>query len=48
MLSVKLANIEDDWLWRSGMTDNMVGFGYFSRLGLENVEGIMGNIAGGV
>jgi hypothetical protein len=27
------------------MTDNMVGFGYFSRLGLESVEGIMGNIA---
>jgi hypothetical protein len=30
------------------MTDNMseVEFGYFGRLGLENMEGRMGNIAG--
>jgi hypothetical protein len=30
------------------MTGNMVGFGYFGRLGLENAEGMMGNIAGGM
>jgi hypothetical protein len=50
MLFVELAKVEDDWLWRSGMTGNMpeVGFGYFGRLGLENVEGRTGNIAGDV
>jgi hypothetical protein len=39
--------VEDDWLWHSGMTGNMskVGFGYFGRLGLENAECRMGNIA---
>jgi hypothetical protein len=47
MLSVGLAKVEDDWLWCSGMTSNMLkdGFGYFGRLGLENVEGRIGNIA---
>jgi hypothetical protein len=50
MLSVKLAKVEGDWLWRSGMTSNMleIGFGYFGRLWLESVEGRMGNIAGDV
>jgi hypothetical protein len=35
-------------LCRSDMTGNMpeVGFVYFVRLGLENAEGRMGNIAG--
>jgi hypothetical protein len=48
MLFVKLAKVEDDWLWRSGMIGNMpeAGFGYFGRLGLENAEGRMGNIVG--
>jgi hypothetical protein len=48
MLSVELAKVEDDWLWSSGMTSNMleVGFGYFGRLGLENAKGRTGNIAG--
>jgi hypothetical protein len=48
MLFVELVKVEDDWLWRSGMTGNMseVGFGYFGRLGLENAEGRMRNIAG--
>jgi hypothetical protein len=48
MLFVELVKVEDDWLWRSGMTGNMpeVGFGYFGRLELENAEGRMGNIAG--
>jgi hypothetical protein len=47
VLSVELVKVEDDWLWRSGMTGNMpeVGFVYFCRLGLENAEGRMGNIA---
>jgi hypothetical protein len=49
MLSVELAKVEGNWLWRSGMTSNMseVGFGY-GRLGLESVEGGMGNITGDV
>jgi hypothetical protein len=48
MLSVELAKVEGDWLWRSGMTGNMleIGFGCFGRLGLESAEGGMGNIAG--
>jgi hypothetical protein len=48
MLSIELVKVEDDWLGHSGMTSNMpkVGFGYFGRLGLENAEGGMGNIAG--
>jgi hypothetical protein len=48
MLSVGMTKVEDDWLWRSGKIGNMpeVGFGYFGRLGLENTEGRMGNIAG--
>jgi hypothetical protein len=50
MLFVELVKVEDDWLCRSGMTGNMpeVRFGYFGRLGLENVEGRTGNIAGDV
>jgi hypothetical protein len=48
MLFVELMNVEDDWLCHSDMTGNMpeVGFVYFGRLGLENAEGRMGNIAG--
>jgi hypothetical protein len=35
-------------VWCSGKTGNIpeVGFGYFGRLGLENVKGRMGNITG--
>jgi hypothetical protein len=49
MLSVELAKVDDDWLCHSGMTGNMleVGFGYFGKLGLENMKGMMENIAGG-
>jgi hypothetical protein len=48
MLFIELANVEDYWLWHSGMTGNIleVGFDYFGRLGLENAEGMTGNIAG--
>jgi hypothetical protein len=48
MLFVELANVEDYWLWRSGMTGNIseAGSGYFGRLGLENAKGMTGNIAG--
>jgi hypothetical protein len=48
MLFVELAKVEDDWLWYSGMIGNMleVEFGYFGRLGLENAEGMTGNITG--
>jgi hypothetical protein len=50
MLSVELVKVEDDWLWCSDMTGNMleVGFGYFGRLRLENAEGRMENITGDV
>jgi hypothetical protein len=50
MLSVELVKVEGDWLWHSGMTSNIpeVRFGYFGRLGLECMEGRMGNIAGDV
>jgi hypothetical protein len=50
MLSVELAEVEGDWLWRSGMTGNMpeIWFGYFGRLGLESAEGRIRNIAGDV
>jgi hypothetical protein len=48
MLSMDMEKAEDDWLWRSDVTGNMVGFGYFGRFGLESVEGMMGNIVGGV
>jgi hypothetical protein len=48
MLSMDMEKAEDDWLRRSDVTGNMVGFGYFGRFGLESVEGMMGNIVGGV
>jgi hypothetical protein len=49
MLSVQLEKVEDDWLWRSGMTGSRsgVGFGCDDRLVVENVKGRMGNIASG-
>jgi hypothetical protein len=49
MLSVGLTKDEDGWLWRNGVTGNMmeVQFGYFGKLGLENAEGMMENIVGG-
>jgi hypothetical protein len=49
MLSVEMANIEDDWLWRNDMTGSMlgVGFGCYDRIGVENAKGKMENIAGG-
>jgi hypothetical protein len=50
MLSVEPAKVDGDWLWHSGMIDNMpdVRFGYFGRLGLESAEGRVGNIASDV
>jgi hypothetical protein len=46
-LFVELMKFEDGWWWRSGMIDNMpeVVFSYFGRLGLDNGEGRMENIA---
>jgi hypothetical protein len=47
---VELAKVEDGWWWSSAMIGNMpeVGFGYFGMLGLDNTEGRIGNIAGGM
>jgi hypothetical protein len=47
---VELVKVDDGWWWRSGMLGNMleVGFGYFGRLGLNNADGRMENIADGV
>jgi hypothetical protein len=49
MLSVEMAKVEDDWLWRNDMTGSMlgVGFGCYDRIGVENAKGKMENIAGG-
>jgi hypothetical protein len=40
MLSMELAKVVDDWMWRSGRIDNMpeVGLGCFDKLVLEKVK----------
>jgi hypothetical protein len=49
MLSMELAKVADDWLWRNGMIDNMVevGLGCFGKLVMERANDRIGNMAGG-
>jgi hypothetical protein len=49
MLSVSLAKVVGDWVWRNGRIDNMleVGFGWFDKLVLEKVKARMVNTGGG-
>jgi hypothetical protein len=49
MLFMELTEVEDGWLWRSGMTGSMpeVGFGRLNKLVVKKVKDKMGNIVGG-
>jgi hypothetical protein len=49
MLFVELAEVVDDWLWRSGMIDNKPGLGLscFGRLMVGSVKDKMEYITSG-
>jgi hypothetical protein len=49
MLSVELLKVGDGWLWRSGMTGNMleVGIGFFGVFVVDKVKDKMVSITGG-
>jgi hypothetical protein len=45
----ELVKVENDWLWRNGKIGSMpeVGFDYFGKLAMEEMNDRMKNIAGG-